>query len=92
MKKIRRKIKKVSEPIKKRKVKNEALDNSSIKKGLEEINKVQNEYDKLFETKLRDHYRDFRAMKDTAHAAKKFLRIVLIILVIVMVALLAMSF
>jgi hypothetical protein len=65
---------------------------SSYKKGLLEVDKEEDKYDKLFEQKLAAQYREFRNLKEHHMQLKKFIRITVVLIVIVLVALLLISF
>ena len=65
---------------------------SSYKKGLLEVNQQEERYDKLFEQKLAEQYREFRNLKEHHMQSKKFLRILIVLIVIVLIALLLLSY
>ena len=62
------------------------------KEGLLEIDKQEDKYNKLFEQKLSQQYREFRNLKENHLQLKKFARIVGILITIVLIALLLLSF
>jgi len=65
---------------------------SEYKKGLLEVNQQENQYDKLFEQKLAQQYREFRNLKEHHMQTKKFLRIVIVLITVVLIALLLLSY
>jgi hypothetical protein len=62
------------------------------KSGLLQVDKQEEKYNKLFEQKLSEQYREFRNIKDHNLQLKKFLRIFGVIIVIILVAVLLLSF
>jgi len=62
------------------------------KKGLLEIDKQQDKYDRLFEQKLAEQYREFRNLKEHRMQSKRFLRIIIVLITIVLIALLILSY
>jgi hypothetical protein len=64
----------------------------TYKKGLLEINKQEDKYDKLFEKKLAEQYREFRNMKEHHMLLRKFIKVSGILIIIILVALLLLSF
>ena len=64
----------------------------NYKKGLLEVDKQEDKYDKLFEQKLAEQYREFRNMKEHHLLLRKFIKISAILIIIVLVALLLLSF
>lgn len=65
---------------------------SDYKKGLLEVDKQEEKYDKLFEQKLADQYREFRNLKEHHMQSKRFFQILLTIIVVILIALLLLSF
>jgi hypothetical protein len=66
--------------------------NDSYKKGLLEINKQEDKYDKLFEQKLAEQYREFRNLKERHMLIRKLVNVSGILIIIILVALLLLSF
>jgi len=64
----------------------------AYKKGLLEVDKQEDKYDKLFEQKLAEQYREFRNLKEHHMLLRKFVKIAGILIIIVLVALLLLSF
>jgi len=62
------------------------------KEGLLEVDKQEDKYNKLFEQKLSQQYREFRNLKENHLQLKKFARIIGILITIVLIALLLLSF
>jgi len=62
------------------------------KSGLLQVNKQEEKYNKLFEQKLSEQYKEFRNIKEHHLQLKKFLRIFGVIVVIILVAVLLLSF
>jgi hypothetical protein len=71
-------------------IKSESKDN--FKKGLLGIDKQEEKFDKLFEQKLANQYKEFRNIKEHHHQTKKFLRIFVMLLTIVLLALFILTF
>lgn len=65
---------------------------SDYKKGLLEINQQEDKYNKLFEQKLAQQYREFRNLKEHHMQSKKFWRIIIVLATIVLIALLLLSY
>jgi hypothetical protein len=65
---------------------------STYKKGLIEVNKQEESYDKLFEQKLAEQYREFRNLKEHHMQSKKFFRILMVLITVVLIALLLLSY
>jgi hypothetical protein len=65
---------------------------SSYKRGLLEINQQETKYDRLFEQKLAEQYREFRNLKEHHMQSKKFIRILVVLMTIVLIALLLLSY
>ncbi|HYD02818.1 MAG TPA: hypothetical protein VEC16_00815 [Alphaproteobacteria bacterium] len=64
----------------------------SFEKGLLEVDKTQDKYDKLFEQKLSEQYKEFRNLKEHKMQTKKFYGMIFAIIVIVLAALLLISY
>lgn len=62
------------------------------KKGLLEVDKTEEKFDRLFEQKLASQYREFRNMKEHHMLTKKFVRIFIVLMTIILIALLLVSF
>ena len=62
------------------------------KTELLEANNQEARYDKLFEEKLAQQYREFRNLKEHHVQSKKFLRVIIILIVIILIALLLLSY
>ena len=69
-----------------------AQEKDTYKKGLLEINKEEEKYDKLFEKKLAEQYREFRNLKEHHMLIRRFIKISSILVIIILVALLLLSF
>jgi hypothetical protein len=69
----------------------ESLDSEKIKQGI--INpKLENRYDKIFETKLAEQYKEFRQLKEHSMQMKKFIRVLMIIITIILITVLLLTF
>ena len=64
----------------------------SYKKGLLEVNKQEDRYDKIFEQKLAAQYKEFRNLKEHHMQTQKFVRIIVVIVVVIIIALLVLSY
>lgn len=64
----------------------------NFKKGLLEVDKQEEKYDKLFEQKLAEQYKEFRSFKEHHMQIKKFIGILLILFTIVLISLLLISY
>jgi len=64
----------------------------TYKKGLLEVDKEEDKYDKLFEKKLAEQYREFRNLKEHHMLLRRFIKISSILIIIILVALLLLSF
>jgi len=64
----------------------------SYKDQLLEVNKEEEKFDKLFDKKLSEQYKEFRNLKDHSLQIKKFVRIFAVIMVIILIALLILSY
>ncbi len=62
------------------------------KKGLLEVDKQEEKYDKLFEQKLAEQYKEFRNLKENHLQSKRFFRILMVLVTIVLIALLLLSY
>jgi hypothetical protein len=62
------------------------------KAGLLEIDKQEEKFDKLFEQKLSQQYKNFRNLKDHHIQTKKFIRIFIVLMTIILITLLLASF
>jgi len=69
----------------------EALDAEKLKEGMIGSN-VEHRYDRLFEQKLAEQYREFRHLKEHNMQMKKFFRIMMVIITIILVAVLLLTF
>jgi hypothetical protein len=69
----------------------EALDVEKLKEGIIESN-IENRYDKLFEHKLAEQYKEFRHIKEHNIQMKKFVRVMMVIITIILVAVLLLTF
>jgi len=76
---------------KSKKIKHEALNADAIKKGMIDSN-IEARYDKLFEEKLSEQYKEFRELKEHSMQMKKFFRALMIIIVIIILAMLLLTF
>ena len=76
---------------KSKKVKHEALDAKIIKEELIDSN-IEARYDKLFEQKLAEQYKEFRELKEHSMQMKKFVRALMVIITIIILALLLLTF
>jgi hypothetical protein len=65
---------------------------NDYKKGLLEVDKQEEKYDKLFEQKLAEQYKEFRNLKEHHMQSKRFFQILLTIIVVILIALLLLSF
>jgi hypothetical protein len=63
-----------------------------FKKELLEVDKEENVYNKMFEKKLSEQYREFRNLKEHRLQSKKFMRMIGVLIVIILVALLLLTF
>jgi hypothetical protein len=72
------------------KIKASKIDN--YRSGLLEVDKQQDKYDKLFEQKLAEQYKEFRNLKEQHMQSKRFLRILIVIITIILIALLILSY
>jgi hypothetical protein len=62
------------------------------KSELLEVNSKEQEYDRLFEEKLAEQYREFRNLKDHTIQSKRFLGILAILITIILIALLILAY
>ncbi len=65
---------------------------NEYKKGLLEVDQQEQKYDKLFEQKLAEQYREFRNLKEHHMQSTKFFRILLVLITVVLIALLLLSY
>jgi hypothetical protein len=64
----------------------------TYKKGLLEVDKEEEKYDKLFEKKLAEQYREFRNLKEHHMLLRRFIKISGVLVIVILVALLLLSF
>ena len=72
--------------------KNSAENIDNFKEELLVVDKEQEKYDKLFEQKLSEQYKEFRNLKEHSAQSKKFIQIIAAIIVIALMAFLLVSF
>ncbi len=65
---------------------------AKYKKELLQVNKVEENYDKIFEEKLAEQYRQFRNNKEHFLQTKKFYRAIMIIVIIMLLVALLLTF
>jgi esterase/lipase len=72
--------------------KNKAPKKEKYKEGLLEVDKQEERYNRLFEQKLSEQYKEFRNIKDHHIQIKKFIRVLIVLITIILIALFVMSF
>jgi hypothetical protein len=65
---------------------------NNYKKGLMTVDNEEKKFDKLFEQKLSEQYREFRNLKEHHIQTKKFIRIFIVLMTIILIALLIATF
>ena len=72
--------------------KNKVVGKENYKNGLLEVDVQEEKYNRLFEQKLADQYKEFKNIKEHHIQIKKFIRILAALMTIILIALLIMSF
>ena len=67
------------------------LGKKDYKEQLIDTNAIAEDYNKLFDQKLAEEYKQFKSLKEHNIQMKKFIRILLVIIIIIIVALLLMN-
>jgi hypothetical protein len=70
----------------------DSLNSSEFKKELLESDTMKSRYNKLFEQKLGEQYKEFRHIKEHNMQMRRFVRIVMVIIVIIIITLVLLMF
>ena len=65
---------------------------AQYKKELLQVNTIEENYDKIFEEKLAEQYREFRNNKEHLLQTKKFYRAIMIVVIIMLLVALLLTF